>query len=505
MQMKALLDTNILIHREASVVVKHNIGSVFYWLDRLGYEKYVHPVSVGEIDEHQDERVQRSFSAKIASYRVLQSPAPMTVVVQMLSDELDRTKNDRNDSQIINELYSGRVDLLISEDRGIARKADRLGLADRVFTIDGFLEKASAENPDLTDYSVLSVKKELFGEVNLNDTFFDSFREEYPGFNTWFNRKSEEEAYICLDGDRLAAFLYLKVESEREPYGDIEPVFKPKKRLKIGTFKVILNGYKLGERFLKIVFDNAIKQKTSEIYVTIFPNSLEQERLINLLEDFGFYLHGIKKNSYGDEQVYVRDMTPRFDATDPRLTFPYIGKTARTFLVPIYPVYHTELLPDSILRTESSNEFIDNQPHRNAIRKVYVSRSFFRGLVSGDVIIFYRTGGYYAGVVTTLGIVERIYTNIHNEEEFIRLCRKRSVFSDNELKKHWNYRTFNRPFIVEFLYAYSFPKRPNLATLIQNGVIRDIESVPRGFEEINNDKFKTIIRLSETDQGIIVD
>ena len=36
--MRALLDTNILIHREAAVVVVQNIGLLFKWLDRLHYE-----------------------------------------------------------------------------------------------------------------------------------------------------------------------------------------------------------------------------------------------------------------------------------------------------------------------------------------------------------------------------------------------------------------------------------------------------------------------------------
>ncbi len=66
-------------------------------------------------------------------------------------------------------------------------------------------------------------------------------------------------------------FSYLKIENERESYHDINPQFQPKKRLKIGTLKVELNGFRLGERFLKIVFDNAIAQRVDEVYVTIFP------------------------------------------------------------------------------------------------------------------------------------------------------------------------------------------------------------------------------------------
>lgn len=505
MPTRVLLDTNILIHREAPVVVRDNIGQLFNWLDRLGCVKCVHPVTAGEIGQHQDARVRRSFQAKIAAYHVLQTPAAMTPSVQALSDETDTTQNDRNDSIILNELYVQRVDMVITEDRGLTRKADRLGIGDRVFTIDGFLEKVTAENPGLVDYAVLSVRQTLLGNVNIGDTFFDSFRSEYPGFDQWFNRKAEEPAYVCMDGDRLVAFLYLKTEDEREPYGDIVPAFGPKRRLKIGTLKVELNGFKIGERFLKIIFDNAMRQRADEIYVTIFPHTIEQERLISLLEDFGFRMHGEKVNAYGNERVYVRDLTPRFDARKPRLTFPFVSRTQRSFLVPIYPDYHTALLPDSILRTESPADFIEHEPYRNAIRKAYVSRGYFRDLRSGDVIVFYRTGGFYQAVVTTLGIVEAVHLQIRDEEEFIRLCRKRSVFSDDELREQWRYRPNSRPFVVEFLYAYSFTRRPNMQALIAEGVIRSINDAPRGFEEITDEQFETILRLSETDPRFVVD
>jgi len=503
--MRALLDTNILIHREASAVVCQNIGLVFRWLDNLGYEKYIHPASIEEIERHGDAKVRAAFKAKLASYHTIQAPASLTPAVQSLSSQLDTTQNDLIDSWILNELAADRVDLIISEDGDFHDKARRLGIGDRVFDIDSFLEKVTAENPSLVDYRVLSVKKTLFGNINISDSFFDSFREEYPGFNRWFNQKSEEAAYVCYEAQELAAFLYLKVEDSRESYAEIVPRFRPKRRLKIGSFKVELNGYKLGERFLKIIFDNAIKQRVDEIYVTIFPNSLGRLRLIRILEDFGFSLHGEKQNDYGNEKVYVRDMTPAFNIDDPRLTFPYISRIARTFLVSIYPEYHTTLLPDSILRTESPDDFVEQEPHRNAIRKVYVSRSINRDIRSGDVIIFYRTGGFHRSVVTTLGIVENVYLDIQDEEHFIRLCRKRSVFSDHDLCAQWRRRSSYRPFIVEFLYAYSFPRRPNMASLIDNGVIQDVESAPRGFERITNEQFSTVLRLSETDSRLIID
>jgi hypothetical protein len=224
-----------------------------------------------------------------------------------------------------------------------------------------------------------------------------------------------------------------------------------------------------------------------------------------LFEDFGFSRWGDKHNPYGTQRVLVRNMTPYFDSLNPRSTFPYVRRSARTFLVPIYPKYHTNLLPDSILRTESPENFVEHEPYRNAIQKAYISRSYFWELTRGDVIVFYRTGGYYRSVVTTLGIVERVHRDIKNEEQFIRLCRKRSVFSDDELREHWRYRSSNRPFIVEFLYAYSFPKRPNMEALIENGVIRDVNSAPRGFERITSEQLSTILELSESDPCLVVD
>ncbi len=439
MPIRALLDTNILIHREAATVVRQDIGKLFFWLDKLKYEKCVHPASLAEIQKHQDERVRQSFQAKLQSYHVLKTLAPLAADVQRCGAN-DRSENDRNDTLLVNELHAGRVDLVITEDRGLHAKASTLGIGDRAFTIDSLLEKVTAENPEQVDYKILSVRRAHFGQVDLRSPFFDSFREDYGGaaFDRWFNKKADDTAYVCHEGQNLTAFLYLKTEGPDENYADIEPRFKPKRRLKIGTLKVELNGFKLGERFLKIVFDNAILQRVDEVYVTIFPKRIEQQRLIRLLEDFGFTHYGKKINAYGDEDVYVRDMTPRFDAADPKLTFPYASRESRAFIVPIYPEYHTELFPDSILKNESPADYVEQEPHRNAIRKVYVSRSFNRDLVRGDTIVFYRTGGYYRSVVSTIGVVEDVYRDIKDEAQFIALCRKRSVFTDNELRAQWN-------------------------------------------------------------------
>lgn len=495
--MKVLLDTNIIIHREANKIYKPEIGQLFKWIDNLKYSKYIHPLTVEELKRYQDPNALDTMSIKIESYNLLKHQAPLGEEILKISKRVDNQENDINDTQILNEVYEGRVDILISEDKKIHTKANLLGISNRVFRIQTFLEKVISENPELIDYKVLAVKRVDFADVDIKDEFFDSFREDYAEFDNWFNKKSDDICYVCFSEGNLTAFLFIKTEGINENYAEINPVFEKKKRLKIGTFKVTANGYKIGERFLKIIFDNALQSRVDEIYVTIFDKREEQERLIELLKVWGFCYFGIKTTQNGDEQVYVRSFNKELINTDnPKLTFPFFSREQNIYLVPIYPKYHTELFPDSILNNQSPKDFIENYPHRNALSKVYISRSYLKNLKSGDVIVFYMTGGKYKGVATTLGIVESSILEIGNEKEFISLCRKRSVFTNQELSEHWNYNKANRPFVVNFLYTYSFRKRPNLEWLVNNEIISSYDNVPRGFSKITVEQFDKLLRYA---------
>jgi len=164
------------------------------------------------------------------------------------------------------------------------------------------------------------------------------------------------------------------------------------------------------------------------------------------------------------------------------------------------------LFPDSILRTESPKDFVENRPNRNALSKVYISRSIERDLKRGNLIVFYRTAsggsGHSTSVTTTVGIVQDVITKIDNLQQFISLSKRRSVFTDEELAKHWNYNPKNRPFIVNFLYIFSFAKKLNLKTLKEQNIISD---APRGFDLLSDHAFQTLMESSNGDQRFIVD
>ena len=109
----------------------------------------------------------------------------------------------------------------------------------------------------------------------------------------------------------------------------------------------------------------------------------------------------------------------------------------------------------------------------------------------------------YQGVITTIGVVNRILYP-RTLDEFKDCCKRRTIFTDSELERHWNYNIRYRPFVVEFLYTYSFPiPKVNLKALCDADVL-SIENMPRGFYRISQDKFDKILEIGNVDNSIII-
>ncbi|MCQ2109848.1 MAG: T9SS type A sorting domain-containing protein [Fibrobacter sp.] len=205
----------------------------------------------------------------------------------------------------------------------------------------------------------------------------------------------------------------MKVEDATENYCDITPIFKPKKRLKVGTFKVISNGFRLGERFLKIIFENAIENNVDEIYVTAFDHDDGQRRLIELLTQWGFTLWGNK----GEELVYVRDIRPHFNLDNPRLCFPFFSKNRQAYITAIYPEYHTDLLPDSILKNESSEDT------QTLFQNIAGTATKFNAYFSGNSIILNHVanGSYTISIFDMQGHRIQDIQNAYGNETNVQL------------------------------------------------------------------------------------
>ena len=192
-----------------------------------------------------------------------------------------------------------------------------------------------------------------FAEIDLQDPFFLSLRSDYPGFDDWFKRKKNQDAFVQYENNKIIGFLYLKVEEKI--VDDVEPNICENKILKVGTFKIEAHGTKMGEQFIKIIMDYAVNEKVDVCYVTIYK---KHSALINLVQQYGFELYGIKGEGIHKENVYLKRMK-RFIG-DINKDFPLVNiSTAKKYLLSIYPRYHSIMFPDSILTTENKDIITD--------------------------------------------------------------------------------------------------------------------------------------------------
>ena len=54
-----------------------------------------------------------------------------------------------------------------------------------------------------------------FADINIDDIFFQSLKEDYPEFVSWFKRKSTQDAFVQYDENgNISGFLYLKIEEK---------------------------------------------------------------------------------------------------------------------------------------------------------------------------------------------------------------------------------------------------------------------------------------------------
>lgn len=491
-----LLDTNIVIKRESANNVSFEVVKLFNWFEKKKVAYFVHSSSKEEISTYQDSTIRNNLALKLNSYNEL--PSFPTVYDEILEKVLAQFSDDANgqiDNELLKEVYSDNVGLLLTDDKLMLKKAEMLYMRDKVLTSSELLAKFESKFPKNVEYKMLAVKLVKFEEVDLSDTFFDSLREDYEGqkFDQWFKKKGKEAAYVFEDKDGLKGFLYLKIELPSEPdYLKITPTLSSKKRLKIGTFKIDSSGLRLGERFLKIIFDNASKNDVDEIYVTLFEDKRDDViRLKLLLEQWGFVKYGYKNANH--ELVLVKNIKEYNDELSPKLNYPLVTANASIYILPIKPEYHTDLFPDKILKNEDMHLYEENFAHRYAIEKIYLTGAFNIKAKPGDLILVYRMGDRwyknYSSVITGLAIVQEIVTT-HDVEECVSLCKNRSIFNEKDIRVLYR----NYPTVAKILDFTTFENPVTLQKLRELKVV-DAISGPRPFTAVTKEQFDAIYKL----------
>lgn len=455
---KILLDTNMFIYFLDHHVLDPKVEKLTRMLfDSEECKIIIHPKTIFEAKKIQDSKLREIFISKLSVYKQIDNPPRMPEGFNVLAG--CKNDNDRIDNEMLYTVERNCVSFFVTNDKELLKKANKLNLNDRVLSIDEALEKFKREE-SITVETPVFIQKEYLYNMDLEDEFFTSLRIDYKGFDNWFNTKKEDwkQAYVTRNKEgKITSFLMLKEEDEYEDYSLFEEPFESGKRIKVSTFKVSDRGKKIGECFIKIMVNEAIKKNVDEIYVTTFE---KQDLLINLLEQYGFKLFTYKTTPKGNnvterEAIYVKNMKDKSK-------YPYIQvKNQGIFIFPIIPKYHKLLFEDAEREYQISITDIEGRnTSANAIKKAFISNSKIKKIKPGDILLFYASHDKKA--ITTLGIVETTWNKFDSQEEIFNIVRKRTAYDEEELKditkldslvimfKH--HITFENPITYEFLF-----------------------------------------------------
>lgn len=350
-----------------------------------------------------------------------------------------------------------------------------------------------------------SLEHKKFSEIDLSDPFFSSLKEDYAEFPKWFSSKSAngDMAYAFYNHKkRLDGFLYLKVENDIDPA--IAPPLPAGKTLKVGTLKINAHGTKLGERFIKKIFDHAINSNAELIFVTVFS---KHTKLVELFLRYGFESHGFKTSKNGIEEVLVRRLN--ILTGDPVKDFPHFDfRDRRYYLLAIYPEYHSAFLPDSILNNES-HDIVQDVSHTNSIHKVYISGiNRTKNLRPGDLVLIYRTSdgkgpAYFRSVASSIGVIEEVrqIRSFSSENQFINYTKPYSIFTRDQLREYFTNK--KKSYIIKFTYNAALKKRIIRKRLIEEC---NISTLSRwDFVALTEHQLRWIAEAGEVNEGLIVD
>lgn len=339
-----------------------------------------------------------------------------------------------------------------------------------------------------------NIEYKTFADVDLQDPFFQSLREDYPKFDDWFRGKSNQEVFVQYDDNsKIMGFLYLKIEERMVE--DVVPNILANKILKVGTFKIEAHGTKMGEQFIKVIMDYAVNENADVCYVTIYE---KHDSLIDLVQQFGFKLYGTKGEGNYKENVYLKEMKRVIG--DINKDFPYVNVgDAKKYLLSIYPKYHSIMFPDSILTTEN-RDIITDVSYTNSIHKIYVcTMEQVEKMNYGDIVVLYRTAecgksAEYSAVATSICVVEDIKNQDEFEsfDDFYNYASKYSVFQKDDLH-YWYNRGGCKA--IKMTYNAALKKR-----IVRHDLIEEVGLARNqywGFLELTDAQFHKIAQWGE--------
>ena len=226
---KLLIDTNVVIGLEDAQPVQASLAELVRLSGEHGIGLFVDGANYDDVVRDKDERRRAVTLSKLAKFQQLRGiplPAESELVVRFGTINSD---NDRSDVRFLVALDAKAVDFLISQDIGLHRRADRVGLGTNVFTVEEALQWVKRMFGVKAVNLPYIVERKAY-QIDKSDVIFESLRADYPGFDAWFDkcRKEHRECWILELGDHTA-----KGDNREEhwvhqfPLVNVDPRFSP--------------------------------------------------------------------------------------------------------------------------------------------------------------------------------------------------------------------------------------------------------------------------------------
>jgi len=428
--MKLLIDTNIVIPLEptgrADLHVNTATAAAFAQAAMAGgHQLFVHPAIDEDIARDKNAERRELRSALLAKYMRLVHP-PSSSAVNAVLGVPARDSHDYVDHQLLAALRANAVDYLVTEDIEIAKKAKRLGVEQRVFTIAAAATLLRSLF-DVSPPAPPAVTETRAYTLNASDPIFTSFRADYDGFDAWLAQCQRDQrlTWIVEMNSRHAAIAIVKEEkNSAEQLGG--------KTLKICSLKVSdeFRGFRFGELILKAIFTYAESNQYVAVFVTVLP---KYDDLIDLLADFGFVR--VDRTTNLGEVVLAKSFVADASVVSPlEYNVRYgpsalLPDTAHTYVIPIQPRYSNVLFPET---AAMRSLFAGHFAFGNGLRKAYLSNASIRTLDPGATLFFYRSQ-QEQGLVA-IGVLERVVLSA-DAEVIAREVARRTVYTFAEMQE----------------------------------------------------------------------
>lgn len=493
-----MIDTNIIIGLEDNHTVHPHYADFERLTKKHKVNVFIHDAAYDDIHRDRDLERRKISLSKLRKFQSIEKVA--NIQKADLESEFGKINNpnDEVDVTLLHALSIGVVNFLVTEDQDIHSRARQhsMDLENRVLFIADAIELLTATF-EPNDAFIRHVAEVSAHTISLEDTFFDSLRNDYEGFNTWWETKciaARRQCWVVHADGKLAGIIVRKDETR----DDTDATQKLPKILKICTFKVSPEnrGVKLGELLLKKVMWYAQENNYDLAYLTAYQ---KQDQLIALLEFYGFEKTQampsgelIFERRFSNNCLTCSNEQGIYDIN--RTNYPRFvtGPNVCGFIIPIREVYHDILFPD-LRNAEQMDMFLDSGPKRpgNTIRKVYICRSPSSQYKVGSILFFYKSKSKEppSQSLTAIGILENVF-HATSPEELTTLTGGRSVYSEADIKR-FNASPDNPCKVINFLLVKYIDPPISINELTDSSILK---SYPQAITKLKSEKLHEILK-----------